>query len=202
MSRLLFGLAILVDFAALFVDIFIAIDCVQHSETKDKENGTPNRWFRRTKVDADDFLEEAKPLFFLCISPSIAVTIIALVKKRELDIFNSEKAYFEVIEVIENGTLSPSFYLGITGLGILLIGLIMLFVIGIFFDKLFVNEWIGNAIITAAVLSIVIGLPLVPYATLRASDGTVASYLLITITTLPPVISVFVTLAKNLAINH
>lgn len=55
-SKALFSIAIIVDFVALFVDLWGAWDVVKKSEPTDDEERLPKRRFRRVKVDCGDFL--------------------------------------------------------------------------------------------------------------------------------------------------
>lgn len=190
-SKLLFILAILVDYETLFLDMFMALDCIERSEKNEEKDRSGRRWLGIIRIDLIPFLKDLVSAL-LCFSPLVIVTFITLVHRTHLDIFKKGKEYFMVIDVIENGKLSGPSYLCITGLGMALIGLTAIFLL------LICNPRFDDGlIITSLMLSAYTGMILIPYAALRASEATLPSYLFITVTTITPFLSLIFTFVKS-----
>lgn len=137
----------------------------------------------------------------LFLSPSMVVSLLAQGLRTHFDLFNPDKTYFEVTDVIENGKTTAAFFLCLAGLMLVLLGIVTLFLLFIF-SETFNGFWIASPVAYCSLPLFSLGLSLVPSAALRASEVTVPSYLLITITTLAPLFSFFVTIAKSSAVYH
>lgn len=195
-SKVLFSLAIIADYVALFVDIWWVRDTFSRSAMKIGEDNPTDRHFKFVKANVKELLKQLFFFSFIFI-PSIVVSLVTLGQRTSFELFNSEKGLFEVTEVIENKAFNSSFFLCLLGISLLIIATINIFAWQ-FLDIIPRHESLN---LIANLLSFSIGASLLPSAALRASDESLPAYLLITITTLPPILSLFVTFAKDDAIQ-